>query len=384
MSLRFVLESRALAANNPVGNLGPLDCRRNPGVHDRSCRRAGGGAQDNGGDSHPTAGRKLRWAASNLSHWQFPSSFCSPASAPACAGCATDLRPPLVLDGHALRLCLSGYGRADCAAFRLLCRLYPAACRWMVAPDLAELAEGRRRATCGQPGPRIAANLASVSVDRQKPATLVALLRSALVPFAFLAMVALPVWVAPLTTSYKPLSDHALEMRIKSLAARCGVALFLCLWVATTRRLSDWSDQSHRSAERPGAGRNARANRIHRRSRIEALRHGRQLESAGDHRGHPAGGILAYRPPGPRAIRRFSGRWGFWELSDPASFPLMVFMFTFIGIAILPFFNLFARHIELEADRFGLELTHQNHAAATIFAKDVQSGYLRPIGIVFS
>jgi Zn-dependent protease with chaperone function len=52
----------------------------------------------------------------------------------------------------------------------------------------------------------------------------------------------------------------------------------------------------------------------------------------------------------------------------------MIFVFTFILLAILPFFNLFARHIELEADRFGLELTHQNHATAMIFAKDAQTG----------
>ena len=45
-------------------------------------------------------------------------------------------------------------------------------------PDIAELAEGRLRATCRQLGPRIAADLGSLSTDRQKPAPLVALLRS--------------------------------------------------------------------------------------------------------------------------------------------------------------------------------------------------------------
>jgi Zn-dependent protease with chaperone function len=77
---------------------------------------------------------------------------------------------------------------------------------------------------------------------------------------------------------------------------------------------------------------------------------------------------------GRAALRRFSGRWGFSELSDPASFPLILFLLTFLWLAILPFFNLFARHIEFEADRFGLELTHQNRAAAMIFAKDAQTG----------
>jgi STE24 endopeptidase len=45
----------------------------------------------------------------------------------------------------------------------------------------------------------------------------------ALIPFAFLALVVLPVWVKPLTTTYKPLDDRALESRIKAPAARCGM-----------------------------------------------------------------------------------------------------------------------------------------------------------------
>jgi Zn-dependent protease with chaperone function len=42
-------------------------------------------------------------------------------------------------------------------------------------------------------------------------------------------------------------------------------------------------------------------------------------------------------------------------------------------LPFLPLFNLFSRYIELEADRFGLELTHQNHAAAMVFAGDANS-----------
>src|SRR5271168_4603913 len=45
----------------------------------------------------------------------------------------------------------------------------------------------------------------------------------ALIPFAFLALVALPVWVKPLTISFKPLEDGPVKTRIETLAARCGV-----------------------------------------------------------------------------------------------------------------------------------------------------------------
>jgi Zn-dependent protease with chaperone function len=45
----------------------------------------------------------------------------------------------------------------------------------------------------------------------------------ALIPIAFLALVAWPVWVDPLTMTYKPLDDRPLEARIDALAARCGI-----------------------------------------------------------------------------------------------------------------------------------------------------------------
>ena len=88
--------------------------------------------------------------------------------------------------------------------------------------------------------------------------------------------------------------------------------------------------------------------------------------------------IIAAFMLGRAAIHRFSRLWGFSELSDPASLPLIVFLLTFFWLAISPFFNMFSRHIDLEADRFGLELTHQNHAAAMEFVGDVRSGRVAP------
>jgi Zn-dependent protease with chaperone function len=205
----------------------------------------------------------------------------------------------------------------------------------------------------------------------------------ALIPFAFLALVALPVWVAPLTTSYKPLDDHPLEAEIKSLAARCGAAS-LPVFVGGN------------DTTVVGLG---PTNRIVLQSNLAQVETPDQIEfTVGHELKHYVmgdnwkalaiivaillGGFWFTDRLGRAAIHRFSQRWGFSELSDPAPFPLIVFMFTFIWLAILPFFNLFARHIELEADRFGLELTHQNHAASMIFAKDAETG-LPPVWDTF-
>jgi Zn-dependent protease with chaperone function len=73
-------------------------------------------------------------------------------------------------------------------------------------------------------------------------------------------------------------------------------------------------------------------------------------------------------------IRRCQQRWRFDTLSDFAALPLMILAFQLSVFADLPVYMAFSRHIEHEADRFGLELTHNNHAAATAFVKMVQNG----------
>jgi len=197
----------------------------------------------------------------------------------------------------------------------------------------------------------------------------------ALVPVAFLALVVLPVWVAPLTTRYAPLADRLLEARIEGLAARCGVShipVFVggddtsVVGLGFTNRILLQSDLA--TAETP--------------DQIEfTIGHELKHYVMGDNWKALAivasvlfvGFWLGDRL-GRAAIRRWSRRFGFSELSDPASLPLIVLIFTGYWLCVLPFFNLFARHIEIEADRFGLELTHQNQAAARIFAKDAESG----------
>jgi STE24 endopeptidase len=197
----------------------------------------------------------------------------------------------------------------------------------------------------------------------------------ALTPVAFLALVAWPVWVDPLTTTYKPLDDRPLEARIDALAARCGITHIPVMVGGNSTGVT-------------GLG---PTNRIVLQSNLASVETPDQIVfTIGHELKHYvmddnwkglaiiavcllAGFWLTDRM-GRAAIRRFSGRWGFSELSDPASFPLIVFLLTFFWLAIVPFFNLFSRHIELEADRFGLELTHQNHAAAMVFARDASSG----------
>jgi len=68
-------------------------------------------------------------------------------------------------------------------------------------------------------------------------------------------------------------------------------------------------------------------------------------------------------------IARWRRRIGFDRLDDVASYPLLALIFTAVFIVITPIPLAVSRHLEHEADRFGLELTRDNHHAATAFVK---------------
>jgi Zn-dependent protease with chaperone function len=66
-------------------------------------------------------------------------------------------------------------------------------------------------------------------------------------------------------------------------------------------------------------------------------------------------------------LARFGARMGFRELSDVASLPLLMLLLSLFSLAITPAALALSRYHEREADRFGLELTRDNHHAATAF-----------------
>lgn len=197
----------------------------------------------------------------------------------------------------------------------------------------------------------------------------------ALVPVAFLVLVALPVFVDPLTASYRPIVPGPLRDRIEALTQRCHVSdmpilvggnedtavglgptrrIFLQSDIATAKTLDQAEFTVAHELKHYLLGDNWKA------LAIVAL--------------FLFAGFWLTNRLGRAAIRRWSARFGFSDLADPASLPLIVFVFAAIWLCALPGFNYFARHIESEADRFGLELSHQNRAVAQLFASWMQKG----------
>jgi STE24 endopeptidase len=192
----------------------------------------------------------------------------------------------------------------------------------------------------------------------------------ALVPVALLILVVKPIWVDPLTTTYKPLENKPLEAEIKALAARCGVVDIPVLiggddttvvGLGPTNRIVLQEDLFKTETEAQirftighelkhyVMGDNWKALLI-----ISALL---------------LVGFWLTHYVSRWVIARWHRRFGFDALADPASLPLAVFCMTFLWLAVTPIFLAFNQHIEREADRFGLELTHENEAAAGMFAK---------------
>lgn len=68
-------------------------------------------------------------------------------------------------------------------------------------------------------------------------------------------------------------------------------------------------------------------------------------------------------------LSKSGGVFGFTKLHDIASLPLLILLINVFMFIAAPAENAYSRHIETEADRFELELTHDNYAAASAMVK---------------
>jgi len=57
-------------------------------------------------------------------------------------------------------------------------------------------------------------------------------------------------------------------------------------------------------------------------------------------------------------LARWGGAWGIRGLQDWASYPALLLLLTVIATFAGPIFNTFSRHVEHQADQYGLEVTH--------------------------
>src|SRR3954465_7850233 len=182
------------------------------------------------------------------------------------------------------------------------------------------------------------------------------------IPFIVVANLVAPIWIAPLFNKFEPMRDKALEARILALADRAGIeggrvfevnksvdtktlnAYVAGLW--QTKRIVLWDTIIARMDDRE------------------------LLFVMGHEMGHYVLGHVwqvvalssllilgllyaAYRTMGAIVVR-WGDRFGFSDLADVASLPLLLLVTSVFSLVFAPVQLALSRHLEHEADRFGL------------------------------
>jgi STE24 endopeptidase len=199
----------------------------------------------------------------------------------------------------------------------------------------------------------------------------------ATLPIATFVLIVTPVWVDPLFNDFGPLKDRALEHRILGLAERAGIS------GSKVFQVNKSVDTKTVNAYVTGVG---ATKRIVLWDTILAKLEPDQVEFVVAHElGHfVLHHVLAWilvvtilailslyvvHRVARRVIARFARRFGFDRLSDIASLPLLILLGTAVSFVATPLLLGFSRYQEHEADRFAIELTRNNRAAATTFVR---------------
>jgi Zn-dependent protease with chaperone function len=206
------------------------------------------------------------------------------------------------------------------------------------------------------------------------------------IPFLVLIILVQPVWIDPLFNKFGPMNNKELETKILALAERAGIEGGRVYEVAKSE------DTKALNAYVTGFGATKRI--VLWDTIIAKLDEDELLFVMGHEMGHYVLGhvwksilffslliiatLYAIHRTAGWLIDKFHGRFGFTELSDVASLPLIILLFSAYFLIVAPAALAFSRHNEHEADRFGLEITRNNHAAATAFVKLQQENLAVP------
>jgi Zn-dependent protease with chaperone function len=199
----------------------------------------------------------------------------------------------------------------------------------------------------------------------------------AAIPFIVLAAVIQPIWIDPLFNTFGPMKDQALEADILRLADRAGIEGGRVFEVAKSE------DTNAVNAYVAGFGATKRI--VLWDTILAKLNREQLLVVMGHEMGHYVLGhiwklilslsaliiaaLYAVHRTSGWLIARYRHRFLFGDLSDVASLPLIIVLFSLASLVVTPIALGIQRHFEHEADRFGLEITQDNHAAATAFVK---------------
>jgi Zn-dependent protease with chaperone function len=205
-------------------------------------------------------------------------------------------------------------------------------------------------------------------------------------PIATFMLVITPIWIEPLFNRFDRMKDRALEARILELAARAGIP------ASRVYQVEKSVDTRTVNAYVTGIGSSKRI--VLWDTTLEKLKPEEILFVMAHEMGHfvlhhtmaiivgstllMTGSLYLVHRLAGTLIARFGDGFGFDQLSDVASFPLLLWLGTLVSVITTPAVLAFSRHLEHEADRFALELTRDNHAGATTFVRLQQENLAIP------
>jgi Zn-dependent protease with chaperone function len=194
-------------------------------------------------------------------------------------------------------------------------------------------------------------------------------------PFYALTLVLVPLWIAPLFNKFGPMKNKALEAEVLATAQRAGVE------GARVFEVEKSVDTKKVNAYVTGIGSTKRI--VLWDTLLAKLTPAQTKFVVGHELGHyvlghvwtsmllssllTVLGLLGAHLLSGFLLSHFGTRMGFHQLSDVASLPLLMLLLSLFSLAITPAALALSRYHERAADRFGLDLTHDNHSAATAF-----------------
>lgn len=194
-------------------------------------------------------------------------------------------------------------------------------------------------------------------------------------PFFTLMLLVAPIWISPLFNKFGAMKDKALEGEVLAVAARAGVE------GARVFEVDKSVDTKKVNAYVTGVGGTKRIvlwdtllGRLTPRQTKFVVGHelghyvlGHVWLSILISSGLTLLGLFGAHRTSVFLLRQCGPRFGFDRLGDVASMPLLMLLLSLFSFVITPAALALSRHHEREADRFGLELSHDNYAAASAF-----------------
>lgn len=204
-------------------------------------------------------------------------------------------------------------------------------------------------------------------------------------PFIILAVLITPLWVEPLFNKFGPMKDKALEAKILHLADCAGIE------GSRVYEVDKSQDTKMLNAYVTGFGNTKRI--VLWDTIIAKLTPDELLFVMGHEMGHfvlhhieqdivfqfaLSFLLFLFLSYAGVLIKKSRKKWKVEGLGDIASLPLLLLMVNLFFLVTAPLSNAFSRHLEHEADCFGLEVTRNNHAAANAFVKLQQENLGNP------